>query len=136
MTSGTSTIRRRFRRLLPAALLAAAASLGGSAVAGSPIAHAAPNTGGEWDIGAYDQCLAGLIGKGLDKEERLNQEALCCINSGGQWSAAREKCEAPPAEPAEGPSSRPLPQGPILTATPVPADPRPAVPLPTVIGPG
>ena len=110
---------------LPATLLAAAATLGGNAVGDPSVACAAP---AEWDIGAYDQCLAGLIGKGLDKQEMLNQTALCCINTGGQWNAAQEKCQAPPAEPAEGPGSR-IPPGEIQTATPVP----PIIPPPGLI---
>lgn len=67
-----TSISTYFSRLVPATLLAAA-TLAGSGVEEPAVACAAP---AEWDIGAYDQCLAGLIGKGLDQQEMLNQTAL------------------------------------------------------------
>lgn len=100
MTNKTRPIRGHMRLLVPATLIAAAATLGGSAIGEPAKACAAPR---EWDIGAYDQCIAGGFGKGYDAQEWENHKALCCLASGGDWSAARSECQAPPAEPAQAP---------------------------------
>lgn len=65
------------------------------ALAFPTIASGAPR---EWDIGSYDQCMASGLGKGYDDDEWRNHEALCCFRSGGDWNAAQNKCQAPPAE--------------------------------------
>lgn len=86
-------------------------------------ASAAP----EWDIGAYDQCWNSGIGRGFSQEEFDEHVHHCCVNSGGEWNAALQKCQAPPAEEAKiGPR---LPTN-ITTAT---FDP---VPPPVVRNPG
>ena len=110
------TLLTRWRRLAPAALLAAAA-LGGTAFGDLAVADAAPNTGGgEWDIAAYDECIA-----------RGTNERLCCSQSGGVWSDGRYgegpyKCQSPPAN---APGST-VPPGVIKqTLTPDPLSPPP-----------
>ena len=81
---------KTIRTATTAALAATAVALALPAVA-----SAAPR---EWDIGSYDQCIAGGYGKGYDADEWRNHEALCCYRSGGDWNAAQNKCQAPPAE--------------------------------------
>jgi hypothetical protein len=51
MTTIATTISGRLGQILPAALIAAAAAFGISALAGTATASAQPNTCGEWDIG-------------------------------------------------------------------------------------
>jgi hypothetical protein len=51
MTTIATTISGRLGQILPAALIAATAAFGISALAGTATASAQPNTGGEWDIG-------------------------------------------------------------------------------------
>lgn len=72
-----------------------------SALAATAVALAFPAMGSaaerEWDIGAYDQCMADGIGKGHDAQDAKNHEALCCWASGGDWNIALGKCQAPPA---------------------------------------
>jgi len=108
----------RWRRLLPAELIAAGA-LGSAGVAEPAHACAAPR---EWDIGAYDQCVAEGYGKGYDDQEWENHKALCCWASGGDWNAAQGKCQAPPAEPAQHPGTVVNPGA--ITHTFEPAAPR------------
>lgn len=88
MTNLSPTISRRLRRSLPAALIAAGAMLGTSALGDPGIAGAAP----EWDIGEYDECMAGDILRGK------TEEAHCCDMSGGVWNADAQKCVAPPRD--------------------------------------
>lgn len=125
MASISTTVPVRWRRLVPAALIVAAGALGGSAIAEPASACAAPR---EWDIGAYDQCLADGIGKGYDEDEALNHKALCCWASGGDWNIAEGKCQAPPAEPAQGRAVPPA----VATQTLEPAPP-PVVRNPGVV---
>lgn len=80
--------------VLPAALIAATATLCGSAVADPTIACAAPDR--EWDIGKYDQCVHEGVGKGYTDEEWENHLALCCWASGRDWSTQSNQCVAPP----------------------------------------
>ena len=128
MISSTPAMTRRLRRLLPAALLAAIAALGGSALANPAAACAAPNTG-EWDIGAYDRCVGTNPPKDFDKF--IDHMHWCCINSGGEWNAAKKDCQAPPAKPAQAPPRWVYPGIDIQTATPVP--PPPAARNPGVV---
>lgn len=106
---------KNFRTALTSALAATAVALAFPAMA-----SAAER---EWDIGAYDQCLADGIGKGHDEQEAENHRALCCWSSGGDWSAAQGKCQAPPAEQQ---ASRPsiAHQGDLPTYTLEPSAPR------------
>lgn len=65
----------RWRRLMPVALLAAAGALGGSALANPAVACAAPNTGGGYDDGRYEEC----------RNSGLNPR-FCCSQAGGTWT--------------------------------------------------
>ena len=98
MTNKTPAIRRHLRLLVPATLIAAAATLGGSAIGEPAKACAAPR---EWDIGAYDQCIAGGYGKGYDAQEWENHKALCCLASGGDWSPGRNARHLLPSRPRQ-----------------------------------
>jgi hypothetical protein len=108
------------RRILPAALIAATAVLGLTALAEPASASALPDTPGEWDIGAYDQCVNSgenqLPDKPNAQEDHLQ---YCCINSGGVWNASLKKCQAPPAEPAPAPATRVPGRLPVHTLEPV-----------------
>jgi hypothetical protein len=75
---------------------AAAALTAVAAMVTAASAFAAP----EWDIGAYDQCWNSGIGRGFTQEEFDEHVHHCCVNSGGEWNAALQKCQAPPAEEA------------------------------------
>jgi hypothetical protein len=103
----TTTHAMSMRALLPAALITATAAFGLSALADPATASALPDTPGEWDIAAYDQCVNSgenqLPDKPNAQEDHLH---YCCINSGGVWNAAQKKCQAPPAKPAEAPVTR------------------------------
>jgi hypothetical protein len=65
MTRFIPTVSVRLRLLLPAALLAAGATLGGSAFGDPAIGCAAPND--EWDLEHYDACVASYKGKKYDQ---------------------------------------------------------------------
>lgn len=81
------------RQLLPAALLAASAACGLTAV-GSPVtASAAPI---EWDIERYDDCMKG--GASDDPSEKLAWTRKCCLDSGGVWNDGLGKCQSPPKD--------------------------------------
>jgi hypothetical protein len=121
MTSTVRTVPIRWRRLVPAALLAAAATLGGSALGYPAIADAAQ----EWDIGEYDLCVAGALAayqSGKITFQDYNQKVKdCCIISSGIWSET-QGCGAPPANEV-GHTVRP---GAInQTMTPAPVAPPP-----------
>ena len=104
--------------------LAAAALTACLAFAASPPAHA------EWDIGAYDACLAR---KGIPAGQE-DYSGECCSESGGNWSLQQVKCTAPP--PIEE-SLPPQPQKPQIPVNPVPpggiqappAPPNPTAPM-------
>jgi len=121
---GTGTIPAFLRRFVLASVVAAAVTLGGSALGDSGIADAAPKV---WDQAAYGACAqqayddfaAGKINKKTYQE--LAQG--CCILSGGKWTTdigiAGGSCVAPAAAP-----SRTIPPGvPKLTLTPAPVAP-------------
>ena len=143
MTRIDSAIPRRLRLLLPAALIAATAALGGSAIGDPATACAAPK---EWDIDSYDRCFedayADFLDNRISKARYQERVQNCCTDSGGQWKPGAGfpgnneggDCFAPPLNPAQAPGSRIPPGVDIQTATPVPP-PEPAAPLPTVIGP-
>jgi hypothetical protein len=115
----TTIVSDNLRRLIPVALLAMTAVLGGSAVGDPAIACAVPQ---EWDIGAWDKCkkrvedqwIAGQI-PDSNLEDAYKD---CCARTGGAWDAGKHACVAPPANPA---APRILPSGaPTQTLTPVP----------------
>jgi hypothetical protein len=104
MTSPINLGTRTYvRRLVAAVLLAGAATLGGSVFGGCAIACAEPNTGsGEWDVGKYDNCIAGL--KENWENAPMNDDTRAhliegmrrfCTGSGGDCNAAQQKCQAP-----------------------------------------
>ena len=103
-------------RTAPAVVLAAA----GVALAFPAIASALPDTPGEWDIGAYDQCVASGEGQLPDKPNAQEDHIhYCCINSGGVWNAVAKTCQAPPAEPAGAPITKATPKAPTGVFEPV-----------------
>ncbi|MGZ4564624.1 MAG: hypothetical protein ACXVX6_13895 [Mycobacterium sp.] len=111
---------RMTRQFVSAALITAAAALG------YPVgAFAQPNTG-EWDGGAYDQCIkswnTGNTGNtGSKPSDFYDHQRYCCEKSGGIWAGAGGpgSCVAPPANPAH--TRRDLPPGVIVqTFEPVP----------------
>jgi hypothetical protein len=73
-----------------------------SIIFGHPaIASAEP---GEWDIGAYDDCMAGPPVE--PNESAQTHMAYCCITSGGQPVSIETKCVAPAAN-APAPNQAP-----------------------------
>jgi hypothetical protein len=136
------TIPTSLRRLVPAALLAAAATLGGSAFVDPATACAAPNTGGaEWDVAAYDACMRNLIlSPDFGNRSTRADRQKCCTDSGGQWNDAQGSCQSPPAEPAEAQPTLPgvAPRPGVATQPPPPPPPpirNPEVTMPFQPGP-
>jgi hypothetical protein len=121
MTRTTTTASVRLRRLMPAALFAAAAALGASTFTDPAIATAER----VWDVVAYGKCLDD--NPKTDDDEARAQDYYCCIDSGGVWDPANgsgHECEAPPAErpvpPRVGPpaqTSAPLQSAPGIPPT-------------------
>ncbi|MGH3677912.1 MAG: hypothetical protein ACRDU5_19700 [Mycobacterium sp.] len=128
------------RRIVPAALLAATAVLGGSAVGDTATACAAPNTGGrEWDVKAYDTCMRDILVNRDPNKSFRDEHKRCCSESGGDWDASTNNCVAPAAAPAPAEPTLPgvAPRPGVATQPPrPPPDPGPAAPPPNVIGPG
>jgi hypothetical protein len=113
----TRTVPTWWRRVVPAALLAAAVALGGSAIGDPAVADAAP----EWDIGAYDQCITKAdllyLEGAIDAATRDGMYRGCCTGSGGVVKNDVE-CKA-----ANAPG-RTVPPGVITqTLTPAPVAP-------------
>jgi hypothetical protein len=75
MTRIGLTMSARHRKLVLAALTVATATLGGSALADPAVACAAPNTGGGYDDGRYEEC----------RKSGLN-DRFCCSQAGGTWT--------------------------------------------------
>lgn len=98
------------RRLLPAVLLAAAATLGGSALGEPATACAVPDA--EWDIGQYDNCI----------KAGNNEPSDCCLISGGVWSET-QGCVAPPARTQPGLPEAVGPGAGVATQNPAPPPP-------------
>jgi hypothetical protein len=67
----------RLRRLMPAALIAVTATLGGSALANPAVACSTPNTGG-YDDARYEECRKGGLAP-----------RFCCSQAGGTWTEVR-----------------------------------------------
>ena len=119
-------------KVMGTVIIAVAGSLSGSVVVNPAVACAVPND--EWDIGAYDQCVASFDGNPLDSdaEHKRWQDHMkyCCEKSGGVFNyAGPGGCVAPPANPAQGPVA---PPGGVATQTLEPAPP-PVVRNPGVI---
>ncbi len=111
-----TTIPTRVSQYLAATALAA-----GIAFGATPIASALP----EWDIGAFDQCMAGLdpaVKDGtLSQGEILQWQIKCCRTSGGNWDSIGAKCTAPPAiQPNPGGVTPVTPGGAGITTDPAP----------------
>lgn len=119
-------------RRVSAGLLTAAA-LGLGTTGGLNVAQAAP---GEWDVGAYDSCIARVenlwLAGDITDGVYIDSFHQCCRLSGGQWdtgSGPHGNCGAPPAVVADVPIG-PLPEAadPDLGADP---GPEPDPPKPT-----
>jgi hypothetical protein len=137
-----STLHTYLRRLLPAALLAAAATLGGSAFGDPAIACAEPK---KFDLDGYYACVDAAIE--LNKENKITDAQMkelvngCCYAAGGKVDdkgicnkeAAAETQPTLPGEapPPVGATQNPAPPPPpfrnpgavIDTFTPAPASP-------------
>jgi hypothetical protein len=97
--ASTPTPSVRLRRLVPAALFAAAVALGINTLADPAIVSAAR----EWDIGEYDECVDWWFDH-MDSAGTGGFFKDCCIQSGGVWNEDLQKCGAPPTD-----VDRPLP---------------------------
>jgi hypothetical protein len=87
MTNKAPTARRLIHFLAGPAL-ALGLTLGSAGVA-----NALP----EWDIGAYDQCMAGIPTIMTPQEYELASHE-CCVKSGGIWDFDKGDCGAPGVE--------------------------------------
>jgi hypothetical protein len=110
-----TNIRTASRRLLSAALLSAAVTLGGATHGFLPVAGAAPN----WDIENYDDCLND-IDTNNSVEIIIELIKYCCDHSGGVWQGEQghtvgQMCAAPAAMGGDGaqPTSPWVPKSPI-----------------------
>lgn len=82
---------RRLTRYLAVPALALGLAMGSAAVA-----NALP----EWDIGAYDRCVANIPTDVLDAGHYTDAVHECCLKTGGIWDGTKSEnsCGAPPAE--------------------------------------
>lgn len=122
MTSTASAVPNQWRRLVCAASIAAAATIGGTAFGDLAVASAEPR---EWDIANYDECVRKVNAAEWKGEisaasgTQLRRE--CCTRWGGIAAPTPEggfQCVAPPKEAA----GRTIPPGVItndLTPAPV-----------------
>lgn len=118
----TVTVPTKLRLLVPAVLLTATGTIGGSAVVAPATACAAPS----WDIGSYELCLSDI--RESDVARDLAAKKDCCLATGGEWKRGSDgavDCFAPPIEGA----------GPAGAATAPPPPPGDVVPRPTVTPP-
>jgi hypothetical protein len=116
-----ATIPESVRKIAHVALFTAAIALSTTAFGHTAVPIAEPNNGGEWDIEAYDNCMAKTIRSPIS----------CCLDSGG-WLGpvapdGSETCVAPPAAPA-GSTQQLNPNLPQPTRETLP--PGPGQPLP------
>jgi hypothetical protein len=90
MTTQTPT-SRRLTRYLAVPALALGLALGSAAAA-----NALP----EWDIGAYDRCVARIPDDVLLSGNYTDAVHECCLKTGGIWDGTKSEnsCGAPPAE--------------------------------------
>ena len=119
----------RWRRILPAALCAAALS---AALIVPAIASAEPY----WDIGQFDQCMQGA--EDNPDEDYDVAYVRCCSESGGLISEEQNACVTPPCDCPDAvrpghvrPGLTPSPGVTLQPATPVPTTPPPGV-MPTL----
>jgi hypothetical protein len=102
-----TTIARRLRRLLPAALFAAAVGLGSNIFGYPVVAGAAPPP---WDIEDYDNCM----------KKTIRDPDQCCTDSGGvpgRDGQGNPTCSAPWPEAQGLPGTSKQPKAPVPTAT-------------------
>jgi hypothetical protein len=104
----TSTAPTGFvlRRLVPAALIAAATALGINTFADPVIANANQRV---WDVGQYNDCVLDVaFDEYATDEQRIEFYKACCEDSGGVWdddgSDDIDDCGADPVD-----YQRPLP---------------------------
>lgn len=137
-TFGFDAASLALRRVLPAALLAATATLAGSA-GGNPAIACAESR--ELDAAQYDNCLDGLahslMAGDITDGQFVELHQQCCRIAGGDWTphgsgGGLGTCGAPPAVAASTPVAPPsenanpdVPAGP-----PPPTKPSPS-PTPT-----
>jgi hypothetical protein len=91
--------------------VAAAALTAGLAFIAAPIARA------EWDIDAYDKCIA-TNGEGY--------AAACCGFSGGEFNRDKWRCQAPPGLEQSFP---PPPPGQVIVTPVAPGSKAPVLPV-------
>lgn len=95
-------VSKRFRQLLPGAVIAVALATGANTVAYSAIASAER----VWDVEDYDNCVADPTGSQLDLSINSQRtfHAYCCSRSGGIFidDGYLGRCVAPPAESTSG----------------------------------
>ena len=141
----TSSNPLSLRPLVSAALFAATAALGGSALGYAASAPAAPDDG-TWDIEAYDDCMSKTV----------RNPDLCCLDSGGvptddptdTQADGSPNCYAPAAE-VHGAEQQGIPPrlapgaviGDLSIVSHAPVGPNtpglvPPGPMPTLIAPG
>jgi len=63
----------RLRRTACTTLVAAAFAIGNTALGFAATANADPNNGGEFDVGAYEECM----------QKTLRNPDVCCLDAGG-----------------------------------------------------
>lgn len=113
------------RRILPAAIIAVAATLASTALVDPATANA------ELDVGYYDQCLADVNQRfregDIPVEFAENEYRFCCYAAGGRWEPGEffGDCAAPPAIAASTPSAPPSEAAPDVPAGPPPTKPGP-----------
>ena len=90
MTTKTATGIRVTRCLAVPALAM------GLAIGSASVANALP----EWDIGAYDRCIANIPTDVIVGEYGEDAIHECCVKTGGVWNPNKPygNCEAPPVE--------------------------------------
>ena len=89
-------IRLDIASLVGAAAISTAFLFGGMAGHIATAAAEPNNSGGEWDLGAYDACMAGAPNDATLKQLR-SYVLACCVKSGGVWDETNWRCSAPPA---------------------------------------
>jgi hypothetical protein len=101
----------RVRLLVPAVVIAGAIGLGLAPGADAQPIDTSGHTAGEWDIQAYDDCMA-KIPTIMDPDAYNRSHFACCVNSGGVYNHDTNDCGSPAARPA-GPIRKPIGSIPI-----------------------
>ncbi|ULE33148.1 hypothetical protein [Mycobacterium sp. IDR2000157661] len=125
------------RRLLPAVMLAAAATLTGSAVGETAVACASP----AWNPGKFNECYDPVSDQFLHGDITVEQhDSLlegCCLTHGGNYDPSTHLCTAPAIAASNTPSAPPseaanpdVPAGPPSPTKPAPT-PGPKAPKTT-----